>query len=66
MRSRLLVSEKTDLFMKAATRFGKSVRYTTTPHVYDYLYRFKTDASANPSFSSMVVISPLNALIEDQ
>ena len=56
-----------DVFVKAATGFGKSVCFITIPYVCDYLYRCKTEAFSNPSFSSVVlVISPLKALMEDQ
>ena len=56
-----------DVFVKAATGFGKSVCFITIPYVCDYLYRSKTEANSNPSFSSVVlVISPLKALMEDQ
>ena len=52
-----------DVFVKAATGFGKSVCFFTIPHVCDYLYRSKIEGFANPSSSSVVlVISPLKAL----
>ena len=49
-----------DVFVKAATGFGKSVCFITILFVCDYLYRSKTEAFPNPSFSSVVlVIRPL-------
>ena len=56
-----------DVFVKAATGFGKSVCFFTIPYVCDYLYRSKSEAFSDPSFSSVVlVISPLKALMGDQ
>ena len=53
-----------DVFVKAATGFGKSVCFFTIPY---YLYRSKIGGFSNPSFSSVVlVISPLKALMGDQ
>ena len=53
-----------DVFVKAATGFGKSVCFFTIPYVCDYLYRSKIGGFSNPSFSSVVlVISPLKALM---
>lgn len=43
-----------DVFVKAATGFGKSVRFFTIPCVCDYLYRSKMEGFSNPGFSSIV------------
>ena len=56
-----------DVFVKAATGFGKSVCFFTIPYVCDYLYRSKIESFSNPSFSSVVLVkSPLKALMGDQ
>lgn len=53
-----------DVFVKAATGFGKSVCYLAITYVCDYLYSCQTDAT---NFNSvLLLISPLKALMDDQ
>ena len=56
-----------DVFVKAATGFGKSICYVLLPYVCDHIYRSTTASNSSPSFSSIVIlVSPLTALMDDQ